>query len=156
MVMFFKIGFFVLLFLVILMVWVFMRSNPMTNQGANGWTEFYSSNPTKTIKFLGDTFGIKSQAGKDTPTGMDYKVLKAPKQLWPFAGIMDIPNLPNGKKADQKTMVYLTVKNYDEAHKKMLKNGAKAYIDHQSAGGMKFGIYEIPGGVAIGIAQYGK
>ena len=154
--MFYKIGFFVLLVLLILAGWVFMRSNPMKNEGAAGWTEFYSGAPAETMKFLSDNFGIKSEKfAESTENGMDYHSLKAAGQFWPFAGIMDVNKLPVEAKVPPHTMVYLTVKDYDATHAKIIADGAKPMLANHYAAGMKFGIYEIPGGLTIGVAQYG-
>lgn len=128
----------------------------MMNEGANSWTEFYSENPKETISFLNKTFGIKSEKGKEPAAdGEEYNILKAGGQMWPFAGIMELPK-HNGEPIAPGTMVYLTVKDYDAAHNKMIANNAQSLIDHKYVSGMKFGIYMIPGGVKIGIAQYGK
>jgi hypothetical protein len=51
-------------------------------------------------------------------------------------------------------MIYLTVRNYAAAHKKMIANGAKTIIADEYSDGMKYGIYIIPGGIDIGIAEY--
>jgi len=154
--MFYKIGFFVLLVIVILGAWVFMRANPMKNQGAAGWTEFYSTAPAATAKFLADNFGIKNEKRKPGASdGIDYTVLKAAGQLWPFAGMMAPPMLPDGTKVGPHTIVYLTVKDYDAMHGKITAAGAKPLVANQVASGMKFGVYVIPGGLEIGIAQYG-
>ncbi|MCL2748668.1 MAG: hypothetical protein FWE50_01190 [Alphaproteobacteria bacterium] len=155
--MFYKIGFFVLLAIVIAGVFVFIRSNPMKNEGAASWTEFYSNAPEETMKFLSDNFGIKSEKFADGAenNGMDYFSLKAKGQFWPFAGVMDNTKLPVEGKVPPHTMVYLTVKDYDATHAKIVAAGAKPLLESQYAAGMKFGIYEIPGGLTIGVAQYG-
>jgi len=154
--MFYKIGFFVLLALLIAAGWVFMRANPMKNEGAASWTEFYSDAPSDTMKFLNDNFGITSEKYKEAEeNGINYYSLKAKGQFWPFAGVMDMPTLPDGTKVPPHTMVYLTVKDYDATHAKIIADGAKPLLTDEYAAGMKFGIYEIPGGLRIGIAQYG-
>ncbi|MCL2331830.1 MAG: hypothetical protein FWC61_04815 [Proteobacteria bacterium] len=151
---FFKIGFFVLLAVVIAGGWVFVKANPMKNTGAASWTDFYSSDPAATMKFLNDNFGITAEQSKESADNMVYYVLKAKGQMWPFAGITDVPMLPDGTKVNQHTTVYLTVKDYAAMHQKMLAAGATAVVADKFAGGMKFGIYTIPGGITIGIAQY--
>ena len=157
--MFYKVGFFVLLVIVILGAWVFMKANPMKNQGAASWTEFYSSSPVETTKFLETVFGIKSEKYIDPShtDGMEYFSLKAKGQFWPFAGVIDPAQLPmpDGMTIPPHTMVYLTVKDYASAHQKMLDAGATAMLADQVAAGMRFGVYMIPGGLTIGIAQYG-
>ena len=156
--MFYKIGFWVLLAIAILCCWMFIRSNPMKAQGAAGWTEFYSSAPQETIKFLNETLGIKSKKQK-TPTEMEYTMLQADGQFWPFAGIMDAGAMPGEQKVPPSTMVYLTVLDYDKMHDKMVAGGAKTMMHHHvvdtDGGKMKFGVYVIPGDLTIGIAQYG-
>ena len=154
--MFYKIGFYVLLVLVIAAGWLFVRSNPMKNEGAASWTEYYSSAPAETIKFLSENFGIRYEKSKENAAGgMEYTILRARGQFWPFAGIMALPKLPDGTLADPHTLVYLTVMDYDASHQKMIDGGAKPLLTNQVAAGMKFGIYIIPGGLEIGIAQYG-
>ena len=157
---FFMVGFFVLLVLLGLAARVFVRSNPMMNQGAPGWTDMYSSAPAETIGFLDRTLGIKVAKVTKTNDGSDYHSIKAAGQFWPFAGIMQVPLLPNGQKTGPHTVVYLTVKDYDAVHQKMLENAAVPVLVNEivrmKEGDMKFGIYVVPGGVTIGIAQYGN
>jgi len=154
--MFYKIGFFVLLAVLIAAGCLFIRSNPMKNQGAAGWTEFYSAAPQETMTFMSDVFGIKHEKFKEqTNEGLDYYSLKADGQFWSFAGVMAQPTMPDGTKVPPSTMVYLTVKDYDAVHEKMIEHGARAHSTGIYAAGMKFGIYEIPGGLVIGVAQYG-
>jgi len=154
--MFYKIGFFVLLAIVIAGTFVFIRSNPMKNEGAASWTEFYSNAPAETMKFLADNFGITSEKFAEAEeNGMDYFSLKAKGQFWPFAGVMDVTKLPVEAKVPPHTMVYLTVRDYDATHTKIIADGAVAMLDNHYAAGMKFGIYKIPGGLTIGVAQYG-
>ena len=153
--MFYKIGFYILLAIVIAAGWMFVRSNPMKNEGAASWIEIYSSVPTETIKFLADNFGIHHEKSKDAMDGMEYTLLKADGQFWPFGGIMGLPKMENGKTAPPHTMIYLTVNDYAAAHKKMVAGGAEVILADRVAGGMKFGIYVIPGGIEIGLAQYG-
>ena len=154
--MFYKIGFYILLAIVIAAGWMFVRSNPMKNEGAASWIEIYSSAPSETIRFLSDNFGIKYEKSKDSAAGgMEYTLLKADGQFWPFGGIMGLPEMDGGKKVPPHTMIYLTVDDYGAAHKRMVDGGAEVVLTNQVAGGMKFGIYIIPGGIEIGIAQYG-
>jgi predicted enzyme related to lactoylglutathione lyase len=156
--MFYKIGFFVLLAIVLAGAWLFMRSNPMKAQGAASWIEFYSSAPAETVKFLNETLGIKGGKQK-VPTEMEYTVLQAKGQLWPFAGIMDASAMPGEKKVVPSTMVYLTTLDYEATHEKMVEKGATAVLYDKvvdtDGGKMKFGVYVIPGDFTIGIAQYG-
>ncbi|MDR0449372.1 MAG: hypothetical protein LBG89_02850 [Rickettsiales bacterium] len=149
--MFWKIGFFIQLILIIAMVWVFIKANPMKNEGAASWIDIYSKDPAATIKFLNDVFGTQVVETKASETpGMDYKVLKAKGQMWPFAGIMEWPE----KDFPSHTMIYLTTKDYAATHKKMIELGATPVMTDKYAGGMKFGIYGIPGRVYIGIAEW--
>lgn len=152
--MFWKIGFFVLLALLIAASWIFIKSNPMKNEGAASWVDIYSAAPDETVTFLGNVFGIKQVKSEDSAQGMDYKVIKANGQLWPFAGVMGLPTDGFGQKAQPGTMIYLTVKNHAEMSQKMIDNGATLTFGPKIAGGMEFSIYEIPGGLYIGIAQY--
>jgi len=149
--MFWKIGFFVLLSLVLAMGWLFIKVNPMKTEGASSWIDIYSAAPDETIKFLGTTFGTEiAEVKPGAVNGMDYTIIKAKGQIWPFAGVMALP-MPG---AQPHSMIYLTVKDYAKAHERMIANGATAVVTDESAGGMKFGIYIIPGGVDIGIAEY--
>ena len=152
--MFWKIGFFVELALIVAMVWVFLKANPMKNVGAASWIDIYSKDPAATIQFLEATFGTTVMASRKAVTeeDIDYKVLKAKGQMWPFAGIMALPD----KDVPPHAMMYLTVKDYAAAHKAMVDNGASVVMADKYAAGMKFGIYVIPGGVDIGIAEWKK
>lgn len=151
--MFYKIGFFILLAIVIAFVWLFLWTNPMKNTGAMSWVDIYSSNPTATIGFLNENFGITVVDTTKDSVG-EYNVIKAKGQVWPFAGIMARPKLANGALVPAGSMIYLTVKNFDEAHAKMVATGAKVNVEKMYAGGMWFGVYEIPGNIVIGIAEY--
>jgi len=153
--MFYKIGFFVLLAVLIAGGWIFMRANPMRITGAAGWAEMYSENPDATLAFLKDTFGIRVVESKEIPGGMKYNVIQAAGQMWPFAGVMGLPKMANGKPIAPQSMLYLTVKDYEVMSKKLVAAGAIERGPGAVAGGMKFNVYTIPGGVTIGIAQYG-
>ena len=149
--MFYKIGFYILLVLVILFVGVSFKTNPMVNTGALSWVDIYSNNPAETIEFLNKNFEITVTETKPSGLGTDYSIIKARGQMWPFAGIMQTP-----EKAYPSAMIYLTVKDMDAAHEKAIASGARAVVEPMVVdGGMKFGAYEIPGGVTIGITQYG-
>jgi len=124
----------------------------MMNEGAPGWLEIYSKNPDATLKFLAETFGTRIASRKESAVaGMDYAVIRARGQIWPFAGVMGRP-----EKDDMAphAMIYLTVRDCAATHKKMVANGAKTIIADEYSDGMKFGIYVIPGGIDIGIAEY--
>jgi predicted enzyme related to lactoylglutathione lyase len=153
--MFWKIGFFVLFALLVAAVWIFMKSNPMKNEGASFWVDIYSAAPTETVDFLGRVFGIQQVKSQDlAQEGMDYKVIRANGQMWPFAGVTGLPTDDTGMTAVPGTMIYLTVKDHDASSKKMIENGAKMTFGPKIVDGMAFSIYEIPGGLYIGIAQY--
>lgn len=152
--MFYKVGFYFLLILVIVFIGIFLKTNPMKNQGALSWVDFYSNNPTATIKFLNDNFDIRVAKTQKTPTGQDYNIIKARGQMWPFAGIMETPILPDGTRAPAGTTVYLTVKDYDVAHVKAIESGAIPFATGMVTDGMRFGFYKIPGDVGIALVQY--
>lgn len=154
--MFYKIGFYVLLVLVILFGWVAVKSNPMTNMRAFVWTEFYSENPAETLAFLQDNFGISVVSTSENMLGGEYNVIQKSGALWPFAGVMDLPTLPDGSRVPPHTIIYLTVTNFDSAHDRIVAAGAIAHVSHKEAGGMKFGIYTIPGGLVVGVAEYSR
>ncbi|MDR2933935.1 MAG: hypothetical protein LBU68_01480 [Rickettsiales bacterium] len=154
--MFYKIGFYVLLVILAAFVWLFVNSNPMMNEGASSWIDLYSDNPKATIGFLDRNFGIKVASIDKSGIGTDYHVVKAKGQLWPFAGIMETPIGPDGKKIMPSTMIYLTVKDYAAMDAKIVADGAIPLMQNNKAKGMIFGIYKIPGGFEIAIVQYGK
>ena len=149
--MFYKIGFYILLVMLALCIGVFMKTNPMKNTGALSWVDILSEDPSATIGFLDNNFGIKVTETKPSGLGTDYHIIKAPGQLWPFAGIMKTPEM-----SPPQSMIYLTVKDFSVAHKKAIESGAKVVSEPMIANGdMKFAIYTIPGGITIGITQYG-
>ncbi len=153
--MFYKIGFWVLLAIVLACVGLFMFTNPMKNNGAMSWVDVYSNDPTATLKFMNDTFDIRVTETSVVPDGGgDYNVIKSKGSLWPFAGVMKAPEM-HGHKVPAGTMIYLTVTDYAMMSAKMVANGAKPIEEDIVAAGMRFGVYEIPGGLTIGIAQYG-
>ena len=152
--MFYKIGFYALLVVVALMVFVFIKANPMLNQGASSWIDLYSNDAAATVKFLQDNFGIKTVTNTQTIDGVDYTVIKADGQLWPFAGVMQIAKKFKDMGLSPKATIYLTVKDYEKIHAQLVEAGSKPVMDHIVGAGMKFGIYIIPGGLDIGVVQY--
>ena len=153
--MFYKIGFFVLLIIVIAGGWLFVKANPMGTTGAMSWAEMYSEDPAATLAFLENNFGITVTDKNEMPDGQIYNVIKARGALWPFAGVTGLPQMPDGKMVGPQSMIYLTVKDYDAMHAKVVESGAVVRMAGVVAEGMKFGVYEIPGGITLGIAQYG-
>ena len=119
------------------------------------WTEFYSSDSEKTLAFMEKNFGIKKVATTESAGDIKYNVIRPAGSLWPTAGVMDIPVLPDGSQISPSTMIYITVENYHAAHDKIVADGAVPHIVGQVAGGMRFGVYTIPGGLVIGVAEYG-
>ena len=152
--MFYKIGFFVLLIVVLAMVFMFFKANPMNHQGAQSWIDLYSTDAAATVKFLEDNFGIKVVKNTDSIPGIDYTVIKAGGQMWPFAGVMQITDEFKGMGLVPKATIYLTVKDYEKIHKQLVANSATPVMHHIVGAGMKFGIYIIPGGLDIGVVQY--
>lgn len=67
--MFYKIGFYILLVLLIGCIALFLKTNPMKTTGALSWIDIYSNNPAATVEFLNDNLGIKTTAAHKTPTG---------------------------------------------------------------------------------------
>jgi predicted enzyme related to lactoylglutathione lyase len=150
--MFYKIGFWVLLAALIGCGGLWLNTSSMKLDGGMSWVDIYSDAPADTIAFLDKTFGIKVVDTTKDDFG-EYNVIKTPGQLFPFAGIMGLPEMP-GAKAVPGAMIYLTVKDYAASAEKMKAAGAIPRVENMVAGGMLFGVYEIPGRVAIGIAQY--
>ena len=152
--MFYKIGFWILLVIVIAFIWMFMRTNPMKAVGAASWMDIYSDAPAETVAFLEQNLDIKVSKVSQAGTGGDYTVIKAKKQFWPFAGIMATPTSQTGEKAQAGTVPYITVKDYDASHAKLIAAGAVPHATYMYIEGMMVGFYMIPGNVGIGIAQY--
>jgi predicted enzyme related to lactoylglutathione lyase len=150
--MFYKIGFWVLLVALIASGGLWWNTSSMKLDGGMSWVDIYSVNPPETIEFLDEVFGIKVVETTKDDFG-EYNVIKTKGQLFPFAGIMGLPEM-DGVKALPGSMIYLTTKDYAATAEKMKAAGATAQIENMVAGGMLFGVYEIPGGVFIGIAQY--
>lgn len=150
---FFKIGFFVSLLLNIAAVVFFFMNNPMAIEGQHSWMDLYTNNANATTKFLDDNFGIKVTDAKKEGD-FDYRLIKAEKALWPFAGVMQISESMKKSGMKPRATIYLTTKDYDKKHEQLVKNGAKAVLSHKQVENMKFGIYIIPGGLDIGVVQY--
>ncbi len=147
--MFYKIGFWILLIALIVCGYLFMTTNPMKREGAMSWIDIYSNAPSETVAFLNEQFGITVTETTTDDFGQ-YDVIKAKGQMWPFAGVMKIPE--PGMPAS--TMMYLTVKDYAATSEKIKAAGAIPQLENMIAGEMLFGVYEIPGGIVIGISQY--
>ncbi len=150
---FYKIGFYVLLVFSAMCVALFMQTNPMKRVGAMSWIDIYSENPTATVKFLDDVFGIKV-VSTTNDAGFEYQVIKTAGQMWPFAGVMSVPAVPGVQNMSAGSMIYLTVDDYVATADKIKSLGGVAKVENKIAGGMLFGVYTIPGNITIGIAQY--
>lgn len=144
----------------ILTVFIITTQNPMNVQGQMSWNDLYSNDSDATEKFLKDTLGIKvigmNTLDNNSDKDFNYKILQADKAVFPFSGLMQITD--NYKKEGMKphSTIYLTVKNYETAAEKFKTNGAKAIIENMEVKNMKFGFYNIPGGIEIGIVEYLK
>lgn len=141
------------LLLNIAFAFLIFTKDPMKLQGEKSWVDLYSDDADATIKFLSDNLGIKLvSASKET--GIDYRVIKSEKGLFPYAGVMQIDENFKKKGLVPHATIYLTVKNYDEMSKQFTENGAKPVMENMVVDNMKFGIFVIPGGLDVGIIQY--
>lgn len=135
-------------------LYIVFAKNPMVVQGDKSWTDMYTNDIDATDKFLNETLGIK--VVKTTKEDdLDYRIIKAKGGLFPFAGLMQICDEWKKKGLEPHSTEYFTVKDYDKMSEQFLKNGAKVLVDGIVTEGMKFGIFLIPGGIDIGIVQYG-
>lgn len=137
-----------------LTAYVIFAKNPMKVQGDKSWVDMYTSDADATEKFLNENLGIQVvQTNKEN--GMDYRVIKAKGGIFPYAGIMQISDEMKKENVQPHATVYFTVKDYDKMSKQFQDNGAKVLLDGMVMEGMKFGFFVIPGGIDIGIVQYG-
>ncbi len=134
--------------------YVIFAKNPTMVQGDKSWVDMYSNDAGATEKFLNENLGIKV-VQRNNDNGMDYRVIQAKDGLFPYAGIMQICDKMKKDNVVPHATVYFTVKNYDEMSKQFQKNGAKVLLDGMVLQGMKFGFFLIPGGIDVGIVQYG-
>ena len=153
---FYKIGFYISTILLIVVIFVMFKLNPTLNQGSASWIDIYSNNSVETMQFLSDNFGIEKDEVVKTEGGQDYVIIKSSGSLLPFAGIMQMNDDMKKQGFVPHSTIYLTVKDYEVIHKKIIADGAIAVIDHKHANNMIFGIYIIPGGLDIGIIEYTK
>lgn len=150
---FYTIGFYILLLILICHAFLMFKHNPMKMEGQLSWADLYSNNAEETVDFLNTTLGIKSKKVEQTEE-MDYTIIKANKSFFPFAGIMQITEAYKEKGLVPHSTLYFTVKDFDETEQKMLDNGAKILVPVTIKENMKFGIYLIPGDVDIAIIEY--
>lgn len=135
-------------------LYIVFAKNPMKVQGDKSWVDMYTNDADATEKFLNENLGIKVvQSSKEND--MDYRVIKAKDGLFPYAGIMQINAEMKKEKVQPHATVYFTVKNYDQMSKQFQEKGAKVLFDGMVMEGMKFGFFVIPGGIDVGIVQYG-
>ena len=134
--------------------YVILAKNPMKVQGEKSWVDMYTDDADATEKFLNENLGIKV-VQTSNEDGMDYRVIKAKDGLFPYAGIMQICDEMKKENIVPHSTVYFTVKNYDAMSKQFRENGAQVLLDGMVMEGMKFGFFIIPGGIDIGIVQYG-
>lgn len=152
--MFYIIGFYILLLIVICFIVLFLKLNPTKIAGQVSWADIYSNNAVLTSEFLNKTLGIKSEKTENTD-GVDYTIIKAKKAIFPSAGIMQITDEFKNKGLTPHSTLYFTVDNYEKAEQKMIENGAKILVPVIVKKGMKFGYFLIPGNLDIAIVQYG-
>lgn len=134
--------------------YIIIAKNPMKVQGDKSWTDLYTNDINATYKFLNENLGIQVMKTPDNGKGFDYRVIKAEKGVFPFAGLMQINEEHKKEGLKPHATIYITVDNYDEMHKKFIEQGAKPQLENFQVNNMKFGIYIIPGGLDIGIVQY--
>ncbi len=134
--------------------YIIFAKNPMMVQGDKSWVDMYTNDANATEKFLNENLGIKVVKNVND-NGMDYRIIQAKDGMFPYAGVMQICDKMKKQNIQPHSTVYFTVKNYDEMSKQFKANGAKVLLDGQVTQGMKFGFFIIPGGVEVGIVQYG-
>ena len=153
--MFYKVGFYVSLIALLICGWFFMRLDPTRNEGAQSWVGMYSTAPADTVKFMQKVFGMRATDMFANDPNTDYIMLTTRRQFWPFGGVMKLPPKFAGI---SHTMAYLTTLDFEATHRAMIAAGAREVMERRSVGEggnkMRFGIYVIPGGIEIGIAQY--
>lgn len=142
------------LFLNALTAYIVIAKNPMKIQGDKSWTDLYTYDIDATYKFLNENLGVQVTKTPDNGKGIDYRVIKAEKGIFPYAGLMQISKEHKKEGLKPHATIYLTVKNYEEMHKKFIEQGAKPEVENLKVNNMIFGIYVIPGGLDIGIVQY--
>lgn len=142
------------LFLNALTAYIVIAKNPMKIQGDKSWTDLYTNDIDATQKFLKDNLDVNVVKTPDNKMGIDYRVVKAKDGIFPYAGLMQISNEHKKEGLKPHATVYLTVKNYEEMHKKFIEQGAKPEVENLKVNNMIFGVYVIPGGLDIGIVQY--
>jgi len=153
--MFYKIWFWISVVALLGCGWAFMRLDPTRNAGAQSWVGMYSTAPNDTVAFMQKVFGMRTTDMYAADPNTDYIMLTARRQFWPFAGVT---KLPPEFVCIEHTVAYLTTTDYDTTHRKMMAAGAREITTNRIVGSgsqkMRFGIYMIPGGVEIGVAQY--
>jgi len=145
--------FLISLLLNIFLVYIIIAKSPMKLEGAMPWVDLYSDDADATLKFLYEKLGIEVSA-TSKENNIDYRIIKAKKGLMPFAGVMQIDEQHRNEGLKPHAAIYLTVKNYDEMHKKFIDSGAISIVENMMIKNMKFGIYIIPGGLDIGIVEF--
>jgi len=143
------------LLLNLITAYIIFAKNPMVVQGDKSWVDMYTNDADATEKFLNENLGIKVVDRSKEDSGMDYRVIQAKDGLFPYAGIMQICDKMKKDKVTPHSTAYFTVKNYDAMSKQFQEKGAKVLLDGMVLEGMKFGFFVIPGGLEIGIVQYG-
>jgi len=138
-----------------LTAYVVFAKNPMKVVGDKSWVDMYTDDVDATEKFLSENLGIKVVKRSNESDGMDYRVIQAKDGLFPYAGIMQICDKMKADNVKPHSTVYFTVKDYDAMSKQFQEQGAKVLLDGMVLEGMKFGFFIIPGGIDIGIVQYG-
>ncbi len=134
--------------------YIVFAKNPMVVQGDKSWVDMYSNDADATEKFLNENLGIKT-VRKIKNEGFNYRIIQAKDGIFPYAGVMQIDAAMKKENVQPHATIYFTVKNYDEMSKQFQKNGAKVLLDAMVMENMKFGFFIIPGGIDVGIVQYG-
>lgn len=134
--------------------YIILAKNPMKVQGDKSWVDMYTNDVNATEKFLNENLGIKV-VQTNNENDMDYRVIKAKDGLFPYAGIMQMSDEMKKENVQPHAIVYFTVKDYDQMSKRFQEQGAKVLLDGMFMKDMKFGFFVIPGGIDVGIVQYG-
>ncbi len=134
--------------------YIILAKNPTKIQGEKSWIDMYTNDANATEKFLNENLGIKVVQTSNA-NGMDYRIIKAKDGMFPYAGIMQICDKMKKENVQPHATVYFTVKDYDAMSKQFQEKGAKVLLDGMVVENMKFGFFIIPGGIDVGIVQYG-
>ncbi|MDR0423513.1 MAG: hypothetical protein LBH46_02880 [Rickettsiales bacterium] len=147
---FYRVGFYFLVVVLLSFYYINGKLLPFRNDGQQIWTDIYTEDLEKTSAFFINTLEIATQPADDNKV-----FLKSKNGIMNFASVISLDSSLKENGLTASSIIYLNVSDFDKYHEKFIENGAEEItvnLDEER----RIGIYNIPGGVTIGIIQFNQ